>query len=98
MDEVDEKEMWEQYTYCKPSLIQYLINRSSHPSLSIIVFFSGIIRTLSCGGWVYITSEDDHDAHDILMITYIVCNIPWMLGGIICTPKGERWAVQRKRR
>jgi hypothetical protein len=29
------------------------------------------VRTLSCGGWVYITSSDDHDVHDVLMITYM---------------------------
>jgi hypothetical protein len=31
---------------------------------------------------VYITSSDDHDAHDVLMILYIVLNVPWMLGNI----------------
>ncbi|KAG9315095.1 Frag1/DRAM/Sfk1 family-domain-containing protein [Chiua virens] len=39
-----------------------------------------------CGGWVYITSTDNHDAHDVLMVLYIVCNLPWMLGGIVNTP------------
>ena len=32
------------------------------------------------------TSSDDHDAHDILMISYIVLNIPWMIGGLMVTP------------
>jgi hypothetical protein len=45
---------------------------------------------------VYITSSDDHDVHDVFMITYMVCNIPWMLGGIACTAK-ERTGVRRKR-
>lgn len=35
---------------------------------------------------MYITSNDDHDAHDVLMISYIVMNIPWMWGSIACTP------------
>lgn len=57
---------------------------------------TGIIRTLSCGGWVYITSSDDHDAHDVLMILYILCNVPWMLGNIACTPK--EFVSERRRR
>jgi hypothetical protein len=60
------------------------------------VFVFGVIRTLSCGGWVYVTSSDDHDVHDVFMITYMVCNIPWMLGGIACTAM-ERTGVRWKR-
>jgi hypothetical protein len=59
-----------------------------------MLFIIGIIRTLSCGGWVYITSNDDHDIHDIMMITYMVSNIPWMVGGILSTPTST---VRRKR-
>ena len=66
--------------------LQYYLARSSSSSIPTIVFIFGIIRTLSCGGWVYITSSDDHDLHDFFMLTYIVCNIPWMIGGIWCTP------------
>ncbi|CAG8577901.1 10965_t:CDS:2 [Cetraspora pellucida] len=47
----------------------------------------GIIRTVSCGGWVYITSSDDHDIHDIAMIIYLVCTLPWMLGVLSTTPR-----------
>ena len=45
---------------------------------------------------MYITSSDDHDVHDVFMITYMVCNIPWMLGSIACTAK-ERISVRSKR-
>ncbi|KAF7773286.1 hypothetical protein Agabi119p4_5453 [Agaricus bisporus var. burnettii] len=58
------------------------------------LFVIGLIRTLACGGWVYITSSDDHDAHDVFMILYIVCNIPWMVGGVLSS--GGR--MVRKRR
>lgn len=61
-------------------LLQYYLYRSSSSGLPGFVMLCGILRTLSCGGWVYITSTDDHDAHDILMISYIVLNIPWMWG------------------
>ncbi|KAH8117743.1 Frag1/DRAM/Sfk1 family-domain-containing protein [Phellopilus nigrolimitatus] len=76
--------------------LQYYLQRSSATSLPFFVLLSGLVRTLSCGGWVYITSEDDHDAHDVLMIAYIICNIPWMYGGIACTPKKN--VRQRRRR
>ena len=70
-------------------LLQYYLRRQSASLLPLIVCITGIVRTLSCGGWVYITSTDDHDVHDVLMILYIVCNIPWMFGNILCTPKEQ---------
>ncbi|KAI0806029.1 Frag1/DRAM/Sfk1 family-domain-containing protein [Irpex lacteus] len=66
-------------------LLQYYLQRSSTSRLPGFLAIVGVVRTLSCGGWVYITSTDDHDWHDILMITYIVCNLPWMYGGIAAT-------------
>ncbi|KAK2463467.1 hypothetical protein APHAL10511_004553 [Amanita phalloides] len=75
-------------------IIQYYCHRSQDSSLPTWVFVSGIIRTFTCGGWVYITSTDDHDVHDIFMISYILCNLPWMLGGITCT----RYKNVRRRR
>ncbi|KAF9256349.1 hypothetical protein L218DRAFT_911394 [Marasmius fiardii PR-910] len=77
-------------------VFQYLLHRSQKSSLPTFVFICGILRTLSCGGWVYITSSDDHDVHDVCMIGYIVLNIPWMVGGIISTPL-EYASVRRKR-
>ncbi|KAJ3788058.1 Frag1/DRAM/Sfk1 family-domain-containing protein [Lentinula aff. detonsa] len=77
------------------SLLYYL-QRSQESSLPAVVFISGIIRTLSCGGWVYITSSDDHDVHDVFMISYIVLNLPWMIGGIYSTSK--RCPSVRKKR
>ncbi|KAI0048975.1 hypothetical protein FA95DRAFT_1604785 [Auriscalpium vulgare] len=64
--------------------LSHLLNRTaSTSSLPAILLVTGIVRTLSCGGWVYITSSDDHDVHDVLMILYIACNIPWMWGGAL---------------
>jgi hypothetical protein len=62
----------------------YLLSRKTFPSSALpgFVLATGVLRTLCCGGWVYITSSDDHDAHDVLMILYIVLNVPWMLGNI----------------
>ncbi|KAG5341577.1 hypothetical protein C0989_009279 [Termitomyces sp. Mn162] len=53
-------------------LFQYYLHYPRRPAVSTTVFIFGVIRTLSCGGWVYITSSDDHDVHDAFMITYMV--------------------------
>ncbi|KAJ1967435.1 Protein cwh43, partial [Dimargaris xerosporica] len=45
-----------------------------------------VVRTVSCGGWVYITSTDDHNTHDVAMITYMLCTLPYMLWMISTTP------------
>lgn len=37
------------------------------------------MRTLTCGGWTYVTSTDNHDWHDIFMICYLVLTMPWTL-------------------
>ncbi|CAG8619795.1 10685_t:CDS:10 [Paraglomus brasilianum] len=53
----------------------------------------GLLRTLSCGGWVYITSSEDHGTHDIAMVSYLVLTIPWMLGALALSqnPKTGKW-------
>ena len=76
--------------------LQYFLHHASSPALATLVFGAGIVRTLSCGGWVYITSSDDHEVHDFMMILYMICNLPWMLGTIAATPQA-RVAVVRKR-
>jgi hypothetical protein len=73
--------------------LQCQASRSSWPFVLLIV---GVIRSLSCGGWVYITSTDHHDAHDVLMVSYIICNVPWMFGSISYTPS-MRLATKRQR-
>lgn len=50
---------------------QYYLYRSNWALLV------GVLRTVSCGGWVYITSTDDHDVHDFFMISYIVLTLPY---------------------
>ncbi|SSD60490.1 related to Protein CWH43 [Saccharomycodes ludwigii] len=49
----------------------------------------GVLRTVTCGGWVYITSTDDHDTHDVFMIAYIILTIPWNI--ITIKKGGEKW-------
>ncbi|KAJ7127156.1 Frag1/DRAM/Sfk1 family-domain-containing protein [Mycena epipterygia] len=74
-------------------LLQYLLHsRTWDSKFPVAICISGFLRTFSCAGWVYITSSDDHAVHDFFMISYMVLNIPWMLGGIVCAP------VQTRRR
>ncbi|WEJ94131.1 Protein cwh43 [Yamadazyma tenuis] len=61
----------------------YLLNKSSS------TLIAGVIRTFTCGGWVYITSTDDHDWHDIFMISYILLTIPWTVGVSYYSPKNS---------
>ncbi|KAI0774993.1 Frag1/DRAM/Sfk1 family-domain-containing protein [Trametes elegans] len=76
--------------------LQYYLQRTPTSSIPGFLFLVGVLRTLSCGGWVYITSSDDHDVHDVLMIGYIVLNIPWMFGSTAFTPQSH--AASRRRR
>ncbi|RPA84753.1 calcofluor white hypersensitive protein precursor [Ascobolus immersus RN42] len=56
----------------------------------------GLLRTFLCGGWVYITSTDDHDFHDIFMISYLVCTLPWTLGCLALSPPNRQAIKYRK--
>ncbi|CAO3638180.1 unnamed protein product [Mucor hiemalis] len=55
----------------------------------------GVIRTIACGGWVYITSTDDHLTHDVAMVVYLLCTLPWQLGVLYTSPSN---VVTLKRR
>ncbi|KAF8979122.1 hypothetical protein BGZ46_005797 [Entomortierella lignicola] len=55
-----------------------------------------IVRTVACGGWVYVTSSDDHDIHDIAMIVYLLCTIPHVVGTIKTAPQIPRAQQYRK--
>lgn len=74
--------------YPERSVFQILIALTSFPRFllllshyylneSLCCLFVGLMRTISCGGWVYITSTDDHNAHDVFMILYIILTVPW---------------------
>ncbi|ANB13481.1 Cwh43p [Sugiyamaella lignohabitans] len=52
-----------------------------------ILLVVGVLRTLTCGGWTYVTSTDDHDWHDIFMISYLILTLPWTILRIQLTPK-----------
>lgn len=74
----------------------YLLTRKPGTKLPGFVAFMGVLRTLTCGGWTYITSTDDHDWHDILMISYIVATLPWTTGCIALSPNNPTAIKYRK--
>ncbi|KAH8100162.1 Frag1/DRAM/Sfk1 family-domain-containing protein [Cristinia sonorae] len=78
-------------------LLQYHLQRSTGYNRAGFLLGTGLLRTLACGGWVYISSTDDHDWHDILMIVYLVLNIPWMFGGIAATQAAHALARRRRK-
>ncbi|KAK5114310.1 hypothetical protein LTR62_002561 [Meristemomyces frigidus] len=74
-------------------LFYCLVNRKGEAGPKWIVGV-GVFRTLTCGGWTYVTSTDDHNWHDIFMVAYLVATIPWTVGCILLSPPNPttiRW-------
>ncbi|KAM0787197.1 hypothetical protein ACM66B_006439 [Microbotryomycetes sp. NB124-2] len=74
----------------------YSLNKARRTRFAGAIAAAGVLRTIMCGGWVYITSSDSADAHDFFMISYLVLNIPWMVGLTLSSAK--RSLVRRYRR
>lgn len=68
--------------------------KTSSKGFGLFLLSVGIIRTVSCGGWVYITSTDDHLTHDITMVIYLLCTLPWQLGVLYTTANENQTAVR----
>lgn len=71
---------------------------TARPNSSLPKFLAGIglFRTFMCGGWTYVTSTDDHDWHDIFMISYLVATLPWTLCCLALSPPNPRAIKYRK--
>ncbi|KAF2747576.1 calcofluor white hypersensitive protein-like protein [Sporormia fimetaria CBS 119925] len=74
----------------------YILTRRRNSTLPKFIFGVGIFRTLTCGGWTYVTSTDDHDWHDIFMISYLVATLPWTLGVLALSPRNPTALKYRK--
>jgi F0F1-type ATP synthase membrane subunit a len=61
-----------------------------------VVGFCGFGRILSSWVWMFVTSTDNHDVHDVGMITFLVLTVPWMVGNILLTPPAQRQAKRRR--
>ena len=75
----------------------YILTQRPGTSLPKFVFGVGIFRTLTCGGWTYVTSTDDHNWHDIFMISYLIATLPWTLGCIALSPKANQKALKYRK-
>ncbi len=75
----------------------YILTARPNTTLPKIVAGVGVFRTLTCGGWTYVTSTDDHGWHDIFMISYLVATLPWTVGCIALSPRNPRALKYRKR-
>jgi len=47
-----------------------------------VALVTGLMRTFACGGWVYVTSTDSHDVHDVAMLLYLLLTFPYMFASI----------------
>ncbi|RMD39729.1 hypothetical protein DV735_g5408, partial [Chaetothyriales sp. CBS 134920] len=74
----------------------YFLTRRPGTNLPAIIAGVGIFRTFTCGGWTYVTSTDDHDWHDIFMISYLVATLPWTLGCLALSPPNPQAVKYRK--
>lgn len=74
----------------------YVLTKRPNSTLPKFVAGVGLFRTLTCGGWTYVTSTDDHDWHDIFMISYLVATLPWTLGVLALSPSNPTALKYRK--
>ncbi|KAL4979345.1 Frag1/DRAM/Sfk1 family-domain-containing protein [Aspergillus desertorum] len=74
----------------------YLATARPNSTLPKFVAGVGIFRTFTCGGWTYVTSTDDHDWHDIFMISYLVATLPWTIGCLVLSPNNRLAVKYRK--
>lgn len=71
------------------SLLVSLSNPSSwHARVLLLV---GAARTFACGGFVFVTSSDEHFVHDVSMGVYIALTPVWMFisSGSLAAPGGD---------
>ncbi|KAG8529176.1 uncharacterized protein KY384_005811 [Bacidia gigantensis] len=78
--------------------LYYLLTARPNTTLPKVILGVGIFRTLTCGGWTYVTSTDDHGWHDIFMISYLVATLPWTLGCIALSPKANPNSLKWRKR
>lgn len=74
----------------------YLLTATPDSIKPQILLVAGLLRTITCGGWTYITSTDDHDWHDIFMISYLVLTIPWTICSISLSKANTQALKYRK--
>ena len=77
-------------------VLWYFLTARPNSTMPQIIACVGIFRTFTCGGWTYVTSTDDHNWHDIFMISYLVATLPWTLGCLALSPPNPQAIKYRK--
>lgn len=77
-------------------LILRNVPTSGSDNFAKFLFTNDVIRTVACGGWVYVTSSDDHGIHDFAMVIYLLCTVPHVIGTIKSAPQNP--CAQKLRR
>lgn len=51
-------------------LVSFISHRHLRPqsTLPAVLALIAVVRTISCGGWVFVTSSDHGDVHDVFMV------------------------------
>jgi hypothetical protein len=76
----------------------YLVLRASQDSMANIMLIVGLARTFACGGFVYVTTSDDHSWHDMARITYITLTVGWVFGLVKYGPLKDGSSSMLRRR
>ncbi|MCJ1366922.1 hypothetical protein MMC16_006053 [Acarospora aff. strigata] len=71
----------------------YILTARPNSTLPKFVAGVGFFRTITCGGWTYITSTDDHNSHDVFMVSYLVATVPWTIGCLALSPERNAKAL-----
>ncbi|MCJ1341775.1 hypothetical protein MMC09_007072 [Bachmanniomyces sp. S44760] len=74
----------------------YVLTARPGSSLPKFVAYVGLFRTVTCGGWTYVTSTDNHNWHDIFMISYLIATLPWTLGCLALSPNNPKALKYRR--
>ncbi|KAF9111335.1 hypothetical protein BGX27_005068 [Mortierella sp. AM989] len=77
-------------------LILRNVPTNGNPGFAKLLFMNDVIRTVACGGWIYVTSSDDHAIHDFAMIVYLLCTVPHVIGTIKSAPQNLRTQKYRR--
>ncbi|KAK3845350.1 MAG: Frag1/DRAM/Sfk1 family-domain-containing protein [Linnemannia gamsii] len=72
------------------------IPTSGSDNFAKLLLANDLIRTVASGGWIYVTSSDDHLFHCIAMVIYLLCTMPHVVGTIMSAPQNPR--AQKLRR
>jgi hypothetical protein len=73
------------------------VPENGSPGFANLLLVNDLIRTLACGGWVFVTSSDDLVIHNFAMIVYLLCTVLHVIGTIQSASQNLRTQKYRHR-